>query len=124
MALTPLIYAGNRLVLASGTVVSAGFEPVKIFPFAPTSGYSVELVFEDNQLKPPAVNVEVIGPNHLRGIVTNFNNPIGIATSSPLHIATNSDGHKILLHLACYFIGSGDAGTRILHYSLLDGGNP
>jgi hypothetical protein len=119
--LTPKILIDDQSVMATGTVVSYGVQSITLYPFSPNTNYRVDICFSNNELLPSNSTLEIIGPAQIRVTFNKFDNPSGVGTSSPLHIA-NHLGKKILLSAANTVIGSGPTLARIFHYTFIDGG--
>lgn len=115
----PKIVVQNELdILVSGSVISYGWQIVDIYPISETP-FHIRLIFEVNSLAPPAITT-ANAPNETQIKMTNFDQPNGIGTSAPLHIANWMD-RKMYLSLATAFIGTGPTATRITHYTIHQG---
>jgi hypothetical protein len=118
------ISVNGNAIFSTGSIVSIGNQPIEFRPLpSPNDAYRVEIVFK-TEVNPPdaAINYEVVDSSHFKITLTNFTANFFIATQVPIYVA-NFAGRKVLLHVASSTIGRGDAATRLLLYTFLDGGS-
>jgi hypothetical protein len=116
------ISVDNADVLGTGTIVCSSIAPINIYPLpVPFENYRIECVFLTDPQKQPEVSGVAVGNYHFKISFVNFNSGIGNATSTPIYVA-NHNGKKILFNTASYMLGSPPTGTRVFHYTFVDGG--
>jgi hypothetical protein len=117
------VFVGGAQVVASGSVVSAGDEPIEVHPFAPDKPpYKIEFVFADGASNEVGgIRGDQAGPNHFRLTLVNFDNVFGQASVEPLYVA-NLDGRRVLLRIAGQVIGEKPRHFRVIHYTFFLGG--
>jgi hypothetical protein len=109
-------------VLGTGTIVCPSVAPINLYPLpTPFEGYRVECVFLTDPQKQPELSFVAVKDGHFKISFVNFNSGIGNATSVPIYVA-NHNGKKILFNAASYMLGSHPTGTRVFHYTFVDGG--
>jgi hypothetical protein len=64
--LSPRIFVENDPVLASGTIVTFGYKPIRIYPFQPANNYQIELNFTNNGLMPSGSRIEIVDQNYVK----------------------------------------------------------
>ena len=88
--------SGPAEIVASGTVIAYRGNPIAIKfgrgIFTPTGGneFSITFHFISTVGIPtpgPDLQVRVVGPTSIEFILSNYNNPLGIGTTEPIHIA-------------------------------------
>jgi len=82
------------------------------------SGFQIEVLFSDNSEDKASVQVEVVNQLHIKVVCNNFKSSVGMATTSPLHIA-NVYGRKLMMLIASTLIGEQEKNSvRLVHYML------
>ena len=118
----PRIEVNGQSVLAHGSLVTYGNEPITIYPLPePNTGYEIKLIFQQIEGQPASINAATITPGHFQIALTNFDVPGGTGTSIPLYVA-QIDKRKVLLNLSVYYVGPPQTGTRTVHYTFFQGG--
>ena len=86
------IVVGGFDVLATGTVLSYGWQPIDIYPVDPT--YHVRILFESQPNQPATITINQL-PGSLTQIkAVNFDSSSGSSTSTPAHIAIPRSRHN------------------------------
>jgi uncharacterized protein DUF6864 len=111
------VVVGGFELLTSGTAISIGFQTVDIYPV--DAIFSIRISYKAIP-SPSDANIEIdnTSTQHQAQIIaTNFNQPTGIASNAPIHIA-NWNGRKMYFMFSCHLMGTPDAGTRLTTYSI------
>jgi len=119
--LTPKATVSNVAVLAHGSLVASRDDACAIHPFGDDYKISINVIY--NAPAAPGYTVTNVGQ---RGVLLQFNAqgfPGDLATGTPAYVA-NYQGRKLLMTVAIQLIGFTDhsAATKIINYTLLDGG--
>jgi hypothetical protein len=119
---TPEISINGQTVLAHGTVVSYGNQPIDLFPLpSPSNKYLVRLTFEQRLDTVPSIAYNAQSHYIFVCNVINFDSGTITGHSTPIYVA-NHLGRKVLLSLTSQFIGQPIIGTRVVNYTFTDGG--
>ena len=110
------IVVGGFDVIASGTVVSYGWQPIDIYPVGQPPLYHVRLVFETEAEKPASVFINQMPGNQTLLRLINYDQAFGASTKESMHVA-NHLGRKLYLSFATHIIGVGATATRVTSYT-------
>ena len=117
MAQGPLLFVGEREVLATGAVVVAPGEKFEIAPDAAGRvPVRIRVSFESVEGGKPRMDANLVdGVVALR--LFNINNPNGTTPLKPLAIATIDDRTLFLSYLI-HSVGSGETATRLFNFTV------
>jgi len=116
-----IISSGSKHVLSSGTVISFKNDPIFIEVLDDThSMIKLQFIFNnDETIKEQSMSTAVVD-DVLCFTLTNFNNPIGTGTTSPINFAKYGD-MQLYLHIRVTALTNSD---RTLYYTIYaEGGN-
>ena len=108
------IVVGGFDVIATGSVISYGWQTIDLYPVDNT--YHCRLMFEFQLGQVASVFINQLPGNQTQIRLINFDVSTGMAASAPLYVA-NWQLRKMYLSLACYMLGEGQTGTRVTHFT-------
>ena len=118
----PRILINKKEVIAHGTLVSKGNQPIEIFPFpAPVNNYVVKITFESKPGEATVVNYGLLGTIGYQLNLVNFDSATVGGHLSPIYVAKHQ-GRMVMLSLATEIVGQSESATRVVHYTFFDGG--
>jgi hypothetical protein len=113
----PKVTIAGFEVIATGTVVSFGWQSIDVYPVDQI--YHVRISFESKANEASAAYINQPGPGQTIIRLINFDAP-GRATAAPLYVA-NWKGRKMFLSILCQMMGEGATGTRVTAYTFYSG---
>lgn len=109
------IFSGHAQIISSGLAIQYNKEPISIKILL--TGFEFELIFkfvDDKNSKTKNVTPEIFSLNSAMLTFTNFNDPLGTGSTSPMKIG-HYKGQQISLHYRVYsLVGSPD---KTIHYT-------
>lgn len=109
------IFSGNKMIIASGTVITFDNEPITIKLFENSQQkISLQFIFQTNtDIKEPAMSTTVTR-NTLIFTLTNFDNPIGTGSTKPINFAKYKN-ETLYLHFRVNALSESD---KTLYYTV------
>lgn len=119
---TPRIVIGSQEVLAHGSVLSNGNQPIDLYPLpVPFNSYLVRLIFEQKRDEAASIRFGSATSSMFLVTLINFDAAIVTGHPAPIYVA-NHMGRKVMLSVASSYVGPSHTGTRVVTYTFLDGG--
>lgn len=114
----PRITIGASEVIASGAVLSRGWNSVDLYPIA-SSTWKTRLSFQGKPGQIPQLSVSYPEGFCLVSLI-NFDYPALTSHPDPLYVS-NYASRRMYLHLACMVIGTGESATRNTQFTFYYG---